>query len=339
MSDAPLLELRGVSKRFAAASDLSTRIADRLRGRRASRVVHAVENVDLSIARGEVVGLVGESGSGKSTLGRIAAGLIEPSVGTPHVAAGHRRRDARPARGADDLPGPVRVAEPADARRRPRRGGAGRPRAVAARRARRADHRPARAGRARCVGARPLSASVLGRPARARRHRARTRRRPGAAGLRRGGRGARRVDAGAGAEPVHGPARRGRSGARARVSLHQPRPRRRAPPVRPRRDPVPRSPRRDRADRDAVRGAEPSVHAGAARRHADARGRPARVRSGRGVRRGVRRIGAAVAARDRRPAARSIRAARTRRTCRATAAAPRCRRCGRSTTGIARPAT
>ncbi len=82
MSEAPLLDLRGVSKRFAAPSDLSTRIADRLRGRREPRVVHAVDDVDLSIARGEVVGLVGESGSGKSTLGRIAAGLIEPSAGT-----------------------------------------------------------------------------------------------------------------------------------------------------------------------------------------------------------------------------------------------------------------
>ena len=42
--DAPLLELRGVSMRFATTPDLSTRIADRLRGRQPSRTVHAVDD-------------------------------------------------------------------------------------------------------------------------------------------------------------------------------------------------------------------------------------------------------------------------------------------------------
>ena len=84
MSDdpGPLLELRGITKRFARTPDLSSRIADRLRHRQSPRLVHAVEDVDLRIAPGEVVGLVGESGCGKSTLGRIVAGLHAPTTGT-----------------------------------------------------------------------------------------------------------------------------------------------------------------------------------------------------------------------------------------------------------------
>ena len=41
-----------------------------------ARVVHAVNNVNFTIKRGEVLGLVGESGSGKSTVGRCIAGLL-----------------------------------------------------------------------------------------------------------------------------------------------------------------------------------------------------------------------------------------------------------------------
>jgi peptide/nickel transport system ATP-binding protein len=44
-------------------------------------VVRAVDQVDLRIAKGEVVGLVGESGCGKSTLGRMVAGIMPPTEG------------------------------------------------------------------------------------------------------------------------------------------------------------------------------------------------------------------------------------------------------------------
>ncbi len=65
MSD-QVLELSGVAVEY---------------GRRGQRV-RAVDGVDLSVARGEIVGLVGESGCGKSTLARAAVGLEPLAAGT-----------------------------------------------------------------------------------------------------------------------------------------------------------------------------------------------------------------------------------------------------------------
>ncbi|HEX8010739.1 MAG TPA: ABC transporter ATP-binding protein [Casimicrobiaceae bacterium] len=78
---APLLELKGVSKRFVKPLDLAARIANLAGAQIREEVVHAVDRVDLSIREGEVVGLVGESGCGKSTLGRLAVGLLPLSAG------------------------------------------------------------------------------------------------------------------------------------------------------------------------------------------------------------------------------------------------------------------
>lgn len=71
MSDAPLVEGRGLRKEFSARG--------RLFGRRA--VIRAVDDVTLTVGKGEAVGLVGESGSGKTTLGRCLLRLTTPSRG------------------------------------------------------------------------------------------------------------------------------------------------------------------------------------------------------------------------------------------------------------------
>jgi peptide/nickel transport system ATP-binding protein len=81
MTSEPLLQLRGLSRRFTQRADLAGRIARALGAQVADTTVHAVDRVDLAIGQGEVVGLVGESGCGKSTLGRMVARILEPSEG------------------------------------------------------------------------------------------------------------------------------------------------------------------------------------------------------------------------------------------------------------------
>ncbi|EJN01442.1 oligopeptide/dipeptide ABC transporter, ATP-binding protein [Herbaspirillum sp. YR522] len=78
----PIIETRAVSKRFGERR--STWLSRQWQARgwlRPAAVTRALDQVDLQVMPGEVVGLVGESGCGKSTLGRVAAGLLDPSDG------------------------------------------------------------------------------------------------------------------------------------------------------------------------------------------------------------------------------------------------------------------
>lgn len=68
----PLVEIKGLTKLYPVDSGWLTKKRSWL---------SALEDVDLTVMRGEVLALVGESGSGKSTLARLLIKLIEPTRG------------------------------------------------------------------------------------------------------------------------------------------------------------------------------------------------------------------------------------------------------------------
>jgi oligopeptide/dipeptide ABC transporter ATP-binding protein len=76
-ADQPVLEARDLRVVFPAR-----------RGRGPAR---AVDEVNLSIGRGEIVALIGESGCGKSTLARALVGLVEPAGGEVRYAGARLR--------------------------------------------------------------------------------------------------------------------------------------------------------------------------------------------------------------------------------------------------------
>jgi peptide/nickel transport system ATP-binding protein len=90
--DSPVLEVRGLTKHYEVGRW----------GRK--KIVHALSGIDLSVKKGEVLGLVGESGSGKTTFIRTVLMLDRPTAGTIQVSgqepvpvrpSSHRLREHR----------------------------------------------------------------------------------------------------------------------------------------------------------------------------------------------------------------------------------------------------
>ncbi|WP_326809334.1 ATP-binding cassette domain-containing protein [Streptomyces sp. NBC_01775] len=73
----PALDIRGLARTYALASGQ----------------VHAVRGIDLSVARGEILGFLGPNGAGKTTTLRMLVTLLPPSGGEARVAGHDLRAD------------------------------------------------------------------------------------------------------------------------------------------------------------------------------------------------------------------------------------------------------
>jgi ABC-2 type transport system ATP-binding protein len=71
---APVIDVRGLTKKFGQRT--------------------VVNDVDLSVAQGEIVGFLGPNGSGKTTTIRMICGLLRPDAGEGEVLGYDIRRDA-----------------------------------------------------------------------------------------------------------------------------------------------------------------------------------------------------------------------------------------------------
>ena len=94
MRNEPAIALRGLSKRF--------------------KDVSALENVDLEIATGKILGFLGPNGAGKTTTIRILIGFLKPTTGSVHLL-GHDMLDPTAALAAHQRLGFVPEAAGLDA--------------------------------------------------------------------------------------------------------------------------------------------------------------------------------------------------------------------------------
>ncbi|GAB4529327.1 MAG: hypothetical protein Kow0063_06310 [Anaerolineae bacterium] len=79
------LEICGATKVFGKNGDHSLLARLRRRSGTSKKMVVAVDNVSLTVERGEIFGILGPNGSGKSTLVRLVSTLMIPDAGQIRV--------------------------------------------------------------------------------------------------------------------------------------------------------------------------------------------------------------------------------------------------------------
>ncbi|MEE8524534.1 MAG: ABC transporter ATP-binding protein [Thermoanaerobaculia bacterium] len=85
----PIVQLEGVSLCYRLAKQRVGSIKEYfihlVRGSLSYHQLWALNDVDLTVGRGEVVGIVGRNGAGKSTLSKVIAGVLKPTRGSCRV--------------------------------------------------------------------------------------------------------------------------------------------------------------------------------------------------------------------------------------------------------------
>ena len=81
--DEPVIQVRGISKCFQSYRKPIHRLWQSFRPKsKLYEEFWALKEIDLTVYRGETVGIVGRNGAGKSTLLQIIAGILEPTSGS-----------------------------------------------------------------------------------------------------------------------------------------------------------------------------------------------------------------------------------------------------------------
>lgn len=82
-----VIDIRHLSKVYKIFDRPSDRVKEALSPfhKRYSRDFYALQDINLSIWRGETVGIIGKNGAGKSTLLKVITGVLAPSGGELHV--------------------------------------------------------------------------------------------------------------------------------------------------------------------------------------------------------------------------------------------------------------
>ena len=82
----PVIQLRQLRKHYVVHErEAGAMAAVRSLFKRRKRVVRAVDGIDLTVQRGEIVGFLGPNGAGKTTTLKMLSGLLHPTDGEANV--------------------------------------------------------------------------------------------------------------------------------------------------------------------------------------------------------------------------------------------------------------